>query len=53
MSLEITEEQIAGFPPETQAIIRVLRAQNAELEKRNAELEKRVAQLELHFQTCH
>ena len=29
-----------------QAIIRVLRAQNAKLEKRNAELEKRMAQLE-------
>lgn len=35
-----------GPSPVAQAIIRVLRAQNAKLEKRNAELEKRVAQLE-------
>ena len=46
MCLEITDDQIAGFPPEAQAVIRALLARNAELEKRCATLEKRVAELE-------
>jgi transposase len=42
MSLEITEELIARQPPESQAIIRLLLAQIAELSARVAELEARL-----------
>jgi transposase len=42
MSLTFTDEQLAGFPPEAQAIIRALLAEVKRLEKRVAELEARL-----------
>ena len=42
MSVEITDDQIAGFPPEAQAIIRALLAQNAQLKKRVGDLEAKL-----------
>jgi hypothetical protein len=41
MSLTFTDEQIAGFPPEAQVIIRALLAEVAALKARLAELEGR------------
>ena len=46
MSIEITEDQIAGFRPEAQVIIRALMAQNAELKERVDELEAKIQELE-------
>lgn len=40
MSLEITDELIAGFPPEAQAVVRLLLGRIAELEAELAELRK-------------
>lgn len=41
MSIEITQEQLAGFPPEAQAVIRMLLAEIERLKRRVAELEGR------------
>ena len=46
MSLTITPQQIAGFPPEAQAIILALMAEVAELRREVAELKSRLAQYE-------
>jgi hypothetical protein len=39
MTLNFTDEQLAGFPPEAQAIIRALAAEAKRLKARVAELE--------------
>ena len=45
MSLEITEEQIASWPPEAQAVIRLLMAEIAALRLEVAELRAEAAEL--------
>jgi hypothetical protein len=39
MSLQITEEQISKWPPDAQAVVRLLMAEVAELKRRLAEYE--------------
>lgn len=46
MSLQITEEQISKWPPDAQAVVRLLMAEVAELRGKVAELERRLAEYE-------
>ena len=45
MSLEITEEQIASWPPDAQAVVRLLMAEIAALRLEVAELRAEAAEL--------
>ena len=46
MSLQITEEQISKWPPDAQAVVRLLMAEVAELRREVTELKRRLAEFE-------
>src|SRR5262245_10820698 len=46
MAIVVPDEVMAAWPPDAQAVVRLLLARNAQLEARVAELEARVAELE-------
>jgi transposase len=46
MGIVVTDQMMASWPPDAQAVVRLLLARNAQLEARVAELEARVAELE-------
>src|SRR3954463_9532839 len=45
MEIVVTDEMMARWPPDAQAVVRLLLARNAQLEARVAELEAEVAEL--------
>src|SRR4029079_4047820 len=46
MGIVVTDQMMASWPPDAQAVVRLLLARNAQLEARVAEIEARVAELE-------